>query len=59
MIDTESMIRLYGDQAYHKAIQFTVIAANLGDMDAGRQCAEVARELMKRGFHKHPKREEP
>ena len=49
----EELIARYGDQAYHKACEFTVIALQLGDVEACRACAMAARELMSRGFHKH------
>jgi hypothetical protein len=51
----ERMIASYGDQAYHKAVEFTVIAENVGDPEGAQIYAAAARELLQRGYHKNPR----
>lgn len=58
MIDTEGLIQEYGDQAYWKAIDFIVIATHCKDAEGAEHFAACARDLLKRGYHKHSKKEE-
>lgn len=52
--DTEAdrLIRDYGDQAYYKAVEFTVIGQRLGDHEGAKLFATAARDLLQRGYHK-------
>ena len=50
------LIADYGDQAYHKAVEFTVIAVHTGDDQGAKQATEAAKELMRQGYHKHAKK---
>lgn len=60
MIQTvDDMIAKYGDQAYHRAVEFTVISVNVNDHEGAAHFVEIAKELMQRGYHKHPKESEP
>ena len=47
------LVKEYGDQAYYKAIRFTVVATNLGDLQGAEMFAACAKELMDAGYHKH------
>jgi hypothetical protein len=55
-VDADSLIAEYGDQAYHKAVQFTVIAVQCGDRQGQEMFAAAARELLIREYHKKPVR---
>lgn len=48
------LVKEYGDQAYYKAIRFTVVAVNFGDQQGAEMFAACAKELMAAGYHKHP-----
>jgi hypothetical protein len=52
---TLELIDKFGDQAYHQAIEFTVIATRFGDNKGAEIFAESAKELMEAGYHKNPK----
>ena len=55
---THELIDEFGDQAYHVAVQFTVMATQLGDTVGAEMFAESARELLAAGYHKHPRKED-
>jgi len=48
----------YGDQAYHVAVEFTVLATHIGDTVGAELFGECARDLIEAGFHKHRKENE-
>lgn len=52
----EAMISLYEDQAYHKAVTMMAEAAVLGDLGAAKALATAVLQLMRLGYHRHPKR---
>lgn len=52
----DDMIAKYGDQAYHRSISYAVISEGLNDREGAQHFAVLAKELMERGYHKHPKR---
>lgn len=54
---TQELIAEFGDQAYHVAVEFTVIATHVNDTVGAEMFAECARELLQAGYHKHPKKE--
>lgn len=54
-ITADSLIAEYGSQAYHKAVEFTVIANMLNDKVGAQAYADAGIELMKRGYHKNEK----
>jgi hypothetical protein len=53
--NADEMVAEYGDQAYHKAVEFVVVATHLGDVEGQKHFAAIARELLARCYHKHPK----
>lgn len=55
---TQELIAEFGDQAYHVAAEFTVIAVHVGDTVGAEMFAESARELLQAGYHKHPKKDD-
>lgn len=55
---TQELIEAHGNQAYHVAVEFTVIATHLGDTVGAEMFAECARELLAAGYHKHPRKED-
>jgi hypothetical protein len=55
---TQELIDEFGDQAYHAAVEFTVIATHVGDTVGAEMFAESARELLAAGYHKHPRKED-
>lgn len=54
-INADWLIERFGDQAYHYGVQLTVIAVQSNDIEYARLYAAATRELMLRGYHKHPK----
>lgn len=46
------LIEKYVDDAYHKAIEFAVIGANIEDPQGGEEFAAAARWLMRHGYQK-------
>ena len=54
----ESLIEVFGDQAYHKGIRMAVEALQSGDRLTARELATANIELIKRGYHKFPERTE-
>lgn len=55
---SQELIAEFGDQAYHVAIEFTVMATHVGDVVGAEMFAESARELLQAGYHKHPKKDD-
>jgi hypothetical protein len=55
---TEELIAEFGNQAYHVAVEFTVIATHIGDTVGAEMFSESARELLEAGYHKHPKQDD-
>lgn len=53
----DSLIEVFGDQAYHKALRMVAEALQSEDRESCRQLSTAARELMRRGYHRKP--EEP
>jgi histidinol phosphatase-like enzyme len=54
-MNADEMIEKFGDQAYHKAVEFAVIGQRLGDMEGAQLAAEAAKELLRRGYHEKPR----
>lgn len=52
---TLELIEKFGNQAYHKAVEFVVMATNLNDKDGAKMFAEAAKELMQKDYHKNTK----
>ncbi len=52
MDKTDELINKYGNQAYHMAIHFVVIATTVGDQQGAEFYSKVAKELMGMGYHK-------
>lgn len=48
----EELIREYGDQAYHMAVQLTMSATLIGDVEGAEIFSAAARELLQAGYHK-------
>jgi len=55
---TQELIAEFGDQAYHVAVEFTVIATQVDDKIGAEMFAECARELLQAGYHKNQKKDE-
>ena len=49
------LVNEHGNQAYHVAIEFTVLATHIGDTVGADLFGECARDLLKAGYHKHRK----
>jgi hypothetical protein len=57
--DAEALIETAGDQAYQEAVKMTVLSVSLSDDAGAKHFAAVAKELMRRGYHRHsPTKEE-
>lgn len=50
----ESLIEVFGDQAYHKGCRMAVEALRAGDREACRQISAAVLVLVARGYHKKP-----
>ena len=54
---TEKFVREFGQQSYHKAVDFVVMAERFGDYKGAKMYADLAKELLQLGYHKYPKAE--
>jgi hypothetical protein len=55
--ETLKLIEEFGDQAYHKAVSFVVIASQFNDTEGMKIYSDASIELIQNGYHKHPKEE--
>ena len=53
------LIRDYGNQAYHFAVEMVVVAVDLKDTAYARLVADAVQILRREGFHRYPKKESP
>jgi hypothetical protein len=51
------LVSEWGDQAYHAAVEGSVVAVNLRDVEGAKLFAAAAKILIREGFHKKPKSE--
>lgn len=56
MTTINSMIKEYGDQAYHVAVDSAVVAVNFGDTQGAKMFSDIALALRIKGYHQYPKR---
>ena len=54
MKTVDDFILDYGNSAYEKAVEFVAIATRLNDIEGQKHFAEVARELLQRGYRRDP-----
>lgn len=54
----DSLVEVFGNQAYHKGLQMAIEALQAGDKQACRELSAANIELMKRGYHKFAREEE-
>jgi hypothetical protein len=52
--DAEALIETAGDQAYQEAVKMTVLSVSLSDDEGAKHFSAVAKELMRRGYHRKP-----
>lgn len=50
-----ALIEEYNTEAYRKAVEFAVVAVEIGDAVGARLFAGAAIELMRRGYHHYPR----
>ena len=50
-MNADNLIAEHGSQAYHKAVELTVIATMVNDTEGAKAYSDAAIELMQRGYH--------
>lgn len=55
VFSADDLIQTFGDQAYHKGVRMALEALCHGDPVACRALSQANIELIKRGYHKHPR----
>lgn len=49
MMIFEHFVKYYGDTAYDKAVEFTVVSVQMGDLKGAKLFSDIAKELIKQG----------